>query len=481
MAQTFSKIYWGNSTPIGGAPCFWLDLGDTLYSFSFQQNNGRKINYRSFNRAGQVIDSTSYEWDSTVYAISIRPNSLKRVSNNRLVSIHDIIYQNSPTITNVFLVKNNLDTLKTTKFKITDSTDTWSFDLLIEDSVITILGQHVLPNKKLSLYIAQYDTTLNLLWYKTIADFRPIANQYFNGYFPRRIKRYSNNYYLTGYATYRNPDFVEDFIIKTDLQGNKIWDKRYQYKNKNSAGYDMLLFNDSIFRPSGFLSKVDGFDDYIKWHFMYLDTAGNIIQDSLYPDEEVSYQIESVTEAKDGNILLTGSYFWGGEKSVIWKMDKNLNTIWRRVYYYGDWEDESYLYNIGEWSDGGIASVGTYFDRYLNPTQKFVFLWILSTDANGCLNSTNCGSGIGYKEWAINTENVKIYPNPATEYIKVELPPNQTKGILRLYNTNGEMLLKTELQENKSTVFLPNLPNGTYMAEIDTQGKIYMKKLVVVQ
>jgi hypothetical protein len=71
--------------------------------------------------------------------------------------------------------------------------------------------------------------------------------------------------------------------------------------------------------------------------------------------------------------MCLGNFYLGGQKAVIWKLDKSLNTLWRRVYYYGDWEDDSYLYSINQWSDGGLVGVGTYYDRYLNPNWEATF------------------------------------------------------------------------------------------------------------
>ena len=479
FSQNFSKVYYSNQSPIGASPCMQISSGDTLYAFSFVERNPQAINLRSFNRSGNVIDSVFYQWDSTHNGIVIRTNSLKRISKEKLVSIHDFFYKGGSAFTNIFLIKNNLDTIKTTEFRINDTVSTNAYDLWVDDSTITILGHYLLPNNKSSLYIAQYDTTLNLLWYKTIADFRPIANQYFNGYFPYKIIRKGNYYYLAGRALYTN-QFVEGFLVKTDLQGNKIWDKRYQYQNQNTFFTSMLdIGSDSLFVPFIYLSKNVGNTPYGMIQFRILDTSGVTIKDSAYPDEEIIYLLNNVTKAKDGNILLVGEFYQGGQKSIIWKMDKNLNTIWRRVYYYGDWEDESYLYNIGEWSDGGIVSVGTYVDRYLNPTIRNVYLWLLSTDANGCLSGTNCGSGIGFKEWTLDQAAVKVFPNPATEFINIELPPNKQVGTLRMYTTNGRLLLKQHLTTNLTKIELSNINSQMLMLEIEVEGKIYMKKIIL--
>ena len=472
--------------PIGAGPSMNITQGDTLNSLSFMDGNFRMLLFRSFNRSGQLIDSIAYEWDTSVYTIAIRPYSLHRLDKETMVSTHDILYNNGNVDTYLFQLDKNLDTLRTIQVEMNGLSRTYSYDVLVEDSTVTVLGHYVLPNNKLHLYLAQFDTALNFKWYNTIADFRIQANQYYMGYYPGRLKRYGNSYYITGYCTYRNPTFVEDFLVKTDLQGNLVWDKRYQYQGKNSAGYDMLLFNDSIFRPSGFLSRISGQNEFIQWHFMYLDTAGSIIKDSLYSDEEINFQLESCTKTRDGNILMIGDYYWGGSKGVIWKMDKDLNTIWRRVYYYGQWEDESWLYNIGEWSDGGIISQGTYFDRYQNPTSKNGYLWHLSTDANGCLSANDCGSGIGVLEWALPGQGIKVYPNPATDYINIELsmPTLQnTSGTARLYNLSGQMVLQKGVQFENGAVKLDfsnhNLTNGQYVLEVKTESLLFTEKIVI--
>lgn len=68
VAQNYSNIHWGSATPVGGSPSACL-VNDTLFTFSNMQNNGRHINYRSFDRNGQLLDSNGFVWDTTVFGI----------------------------------------------------------------------------------------------------------------------------------------------------------------------------------------------------------------------------------------------------------------------------------------------------------------------------------------------------------------------------------------------------------------------------
>jgi hypothetical protein len=301
-----------------------------------------------------------------------------------------------------------------------------------------------------------------------------------------------NNYYIAGRCLYPN-QFVEGFLVKTDLQGNKIWDKRYQYNGNNGGYTDFVeIGTDSLFTAFGFNSKNIGTQSYNKYQFLVQDTAGLVLKDSIYPVEEVVYLVEQ-TAYMNNEIYVLGNYYLGGHKAVIWKLDKSLNTLWRRVYYYGDWEDDSYLYSINQWSDGGLVGVGTYYDRYLNPNWEALFLWLLSTDSTGCLGPGNCGSDIGFVEWALPGQGIKVYPNPATDYIHIELslPGLQnTTATATLYNLAGQEVLRQEMQfENgKARIDLTAQVSSALggegwsgLLQLKTPSHVFVEKIMINQ
>jgi hypothetical protein len=295
-----------------------------------------------------------------------------------------------------------------------------------------------------------------------------------------------NNYYITGRSLIPN-QFVEGFLVKTDLQGNKVWDKRYQFQGFNTVTFSILpLGSDSLFEASLYRSSTINSIGYNKAILRIRDANGQAIDSVQYPEEETQYEFTNTALSTDNNILLTGFYYTGGTKGLIWKLDKNLNTIWRRVYYYGQWEDESWLYNIDQWSDGGLIAVGSYFDRYQNPNYEAQFLWLLSTDSTGCLGPGNCGSGISVVEWALPGQGIKLYPNPATDFINIELSlPNlqNTTATVRLFNLAGQEVLRQQVQfeGGKSQLSLSefNVSFGQYVLELKTETHLFMEKIIV--
>jgi len=468
---------------IGGSACM-VQSNDTLFTISFDDNKFSRLVFRSFNRNGMLLDSTYYHFsDTNNVLVSIRGNSLDRISGNSLVSIHDFFRTDNMNFSRLIKTNNSLDTIKTSVFYPDSAMSYNSWDVLVEDTAITVLGHFTGSNKKLHLFLARFDTALDLQWYSTIQDFRPIVNQYYNGYYPYRLRRMGNNYYIAGRCLYTT-QFVEGFLVKTDLQGNLIWDKRYMFNGLNSAISDFEILNqDTIVTCAGLLSKMENNIPYGKVQFNYFDTAGIIIKDTLYPEEEIVYFPEKI-KSHDGNLLVIGNYFLDGSKAVIWKLDKNLNTIWRRVYYYGDWEDESWLYNVDQWSDGGIIAAGTYWDRYMNPTNKSVYLWLLSTDSLGCLSPGNCGSDINVVEWALPGQGLKVFPNPATDLVNIELstPGNSNAtATARLFNEAGQVVLKENIEfvDGLAQVGLPPIGRGSFVLEVKTATHVFYEKIII--
>ena len=75
---------------------------------------------------------------------------------------------------------------------------------------------------------------------------------------------------------------------------------------------------------------------------------------------------------------------------------------------------------------------------------------------------------------------VKVFPNPAHGYIKVDLGATPALAEAALYTTEGRLVRKATLQEAVSQVSLHAIASGTYVLKITQQSKeIYSGKIVV--
>ncbi len=343
-AQTFNLKSYSSRLDIFGSPAMLVE-DSVLYSFSMIEGSHTAFTYKKFSRQGQLLDSNYYDvQEKRVSLIGMRRNMLRRISSSSLLCVQDFFNPTHDTAyPRLYKINNDLDTLYSVKLDLPGTTGINSFDVLVDSNQIVLLGHYINIDLQLGLYLARYDTALNLLGYSTIRDFRPIYTPgYGHAYFPYRLRRMADNYYITGRCFYVHK-FVEGFLVKTDLQGNKIWDKRYQYMGLNGLDASVVPIGlDSLFIPHYFLSSQDSGADKGKAIFRIVDTSGVVINDSAYSDEEAYFTIESAWQ-QGGFIYVIGNYNLDGEKGFVWKLDKGLNTIWRRVYYHGDWEDNSSL------------------------------------------------------------------------------------------------------------------------------------------
>ncbi|MDR6920126.1 MULTISPECIES: T9SS type A sorting domain-containing protein [Chryseobacterium] len=108
--------------------------------------------------------------------------------------------------------------------------------------------------------------------------------------------------------------------------------------------------------------------------------------------------------------------------------------------------------NSGAISESGFShSVGEIYVIPDNPNQS-------SSGTMGMLYQTSL-QVLGISE--IEKENVKIYPNPTTDFIHVSLSSNSKIEDAEVYDTAGRLVLKTKLENGK--LDLRSLHSGIYM------------------
>ena len=78
---------------------------------------------------------------------------------------------------------------------------------------------------------------------------------------------------------------------------------------------------------------------------------------------------------------------------------------------------------------------------------------------------------------AIESKELKIYPNPVTDYLNIEMPDNKT-GWVYLYKMNGEIVLKSEITGNYK-LSTSNIKSGLYLLKVLVGNHVYISKLVI--
>ncbi len=77
----------------------------------------------------------------------------------------------------------------------------------------------------------------------------------------------------------------------------------------------------------------------------------------------------------------------------------------------------------------------------------------------------------------INLKVVKIYPNPANEFINIEISDNSI-NLCQIYNSNGQMIKSIYLVPDNNSYNISNLKAGLYFIQIPIQNGIITRKMI---
>ena len=242
-----------------------------------------------------------------------------------------------------------------------------------------------------SFWLIKTDSKGNMQWNKTYggAGEDSEANA--------MIKTSDGGYLLAGYTTTPEVGGRQILLVKTDTNGNMIWNQTYGGAGSNVA-YAVIQTSDGGYAVAGstdvagaggndfYLIKVNG-NGAIEWS----NTYGGVGDDYAY----------AVVQSSGGGYVLAGySYSFSDGYNNFWlvKTDSNGNMMWNQTYDGGSDAEASSLIQT---SDGGFAVAGSI------QSSSGEAEWLVKTDANGNpqWNQTYAASGDNYANSLIQTND----------------------------------------------------------------------------
>jgi hypothetical protein len=183
----------------------------------------------------------------------------------------------------------------------------------------------------------------------------------------------------------------------------------------------------------------------------------------------------------NGNITSMSSYEWNTSTS-LWDGFMKMETV----------------YTANE-----ITAIIIYhWDKVVNPTSGWVYYSKTEQTASGTLPSgAKYVEMTGYK-WDVNkwvnsdkdtyyysgsntsifnnTDNkgIKVYPNPAKEFIIFSLSDIPESAVAEIYDIQGRKVLEHKISQNRQ-ISVSNLSTGLYIYKLYTNGVIYKGKLLI--
>lgn len=234
---------------------------------------------------------------------------------------------------------------------------------------------------------------------------------------------------------------------------------------------DAKYIDDSHYLLSG---KRDIFDEDrqgSKLALMLMDTA-DIMQDIqlLGPADTINYpgfysnlDFMDVNEIYYGGIKnLPFGYFTQADSwFFLNKFNSNLELQWQK-FYGGDANFN--LWEMIATQDGGCLMAGTRYD-YLTQT-NLRDIYILKVNEDGLI------VGTGEEPIGITVQDAIVYPNPGSEFLKVQSGPQVNGALFELLNLSGNLVIVTTLNQRMETINTSDIPSGTYPYRVTYQNKI---------
>lgn len=207
----------------------------------------------------------------------------------------------------------------------------------------------------------------------------------------RSVQQTSDGGYIVVAETYSFGAGQGDFwVIKTDGNGNKIWDKTFGGSNWDiPTDVKQTKDNGYIITGRTYSFGAGGIDIWV----IKLDETGTVQWNKTYGTQYYEGGIES-QQTSDGGYIIIGSkglsQFRYYDAWLI-KIDTNGNEQWNRTYG-GPAED--YGHSVRQTHDGGYIVAGwtSSYGSYNNSTAAF---WLFKTDEHGISqwNKTYEGNG----------------------------------------------------------------------------------------
>jgi len=95
---------------------------------------------------------------------------------------------------------------------------------------------------------------------------------------------------------------------------------------------------------------------------------------------------------------------------------------------------------------------------------------------------TNRQNTVAVKNQTLNSNDLKVYPNPATNSLTIELSnlqPSTLATTITIENMLGQLLYQSKHNQNKSIINISSFQPGVYLVKVLTEKGLIVKSVVV--
>ncbi len=281
--------------------------------------------------------------------------------------------------------------------------------------------------------------------------------------------------------------FTQSQMTKFDSLGNVVWEVLGTENARDGAvRIDLAeLSNGNLLQ----LYEVNKFDDFeysniYNWapvRMDWYDSDGNFLFHKYieYPNVE-QFERGNVTAGSGDYFFVTGSHSDNEipveRYGVVTKFDNQGDTIWAKQYHHPDYpepNDRRFIRNLVELDNGDLLLLGM-----TGAQGSFNEVWFMRVNEHGCFGTTTCDDIVTSVETELDLSllDIKIFPNPATDILRITSGADRPIQGAKLYDFSGQTLVDLDLPGNGQSnmeISVADFPEGNYILSLELKdGKI---------
>jgi len=335
---------------------------------------------------------------------------------------------------------------------------------LTPDGKIIIVGRTESIGVYNDVLLIKTDLNGNLIWRKRF------GNTFDEKYYSIEINNNNTEYLLGGRYGYSmsGTDYYDMSIMRTDTAGNIVWQQQYGTVGGNEYGGIAISTLDSgyaicgIYNNSAAVLKINKFGA-VQWNKNY-----------GFPSNSFMRQ---VIQLKDSSFAMIASSAYIPTNSLtafLLKADKYGNQMWQRVYP-GPTTIPNYFYGFNTTADKGFIMTG----QYNHIGQPYQNMWLVKTDSLGC-DSVTCSYLVtDVKDISYELGEMSLAPNPTNGLLTISSLNDFTK--IELLSLTGQTLLSEAVNSKSHQLQLQNFAEGIYFVKVSYNNGTNITKKIIKQ